>query len=111
VHEPLVSQGGVELGHVQADELWVKLVGRGVWIAMALAVPSRLGLGYARRRVVKVVQRVVRGTAEAITVVLATTGGGTAINTAYIERLNATFRSAFAPWCAGDVPLPTRKQC
>lgn len=171
VHEHLVSQGGVELGHVQADELWVKLVGRGVWMAMALAVPSRLWLGgvvsphrdralimrlvsmvhacarslailvcvdglrayvtaflgvfrypvrtgrrgrprlvvepgwllgqvikrYARRRVVKVVQRAVRGTAEAIAAVLATTGGGTAINTAYIERLNATFRSALAP--------------
>lgn len=97
VHEHLVSQGSVELGHVQADELWVKRVGRRVWMAMALAVPSSLGLGYARRRVVKVVQRVVRGTAEAIAVVLATTGGGTAINTAYIERLNATFRSALAP--------------
>jgi hypothetical protein len=170
VHEQLVSQGGVELGHVQADELWVKLVGRRVWMAMALAVPSRLWLGgvvsphrdralimrlvsmvhacarslailvcvdglsayvtaflrvfrypvrtgrrgrprlvvepglllgqvikrYARRRVVKVVQRVVRGTAEAIAAVLGTTGGGTAINTAYIERLNATFRSALA---------------
>ena len=31
--------------HVQADELWVKLVGQRVWQAMALAVPSRLWLG------------------------------------------------------------------
>ena len=45
VHEHLVSPGGVELGHVQTDELGVKRVGRGVWMAMALAVPSRLGLG------------------------------------------------------------------
>jgi hypothetical protein len=52
---------------------------------------------YARRRVVKVVHRVVRGTTEAIAAVLATTGGGNVINTAYIERLNATFRSALAP--------------
>jgi hypothetical protein len=37
------------------------------------------------------------GTAEAIATVPATTGGGTTINTAYIERLNATFRSALAP--------------
>jgi hypothetical protein len=51
---------------------------------------------YAQRPVVKVVQRGVRGTAEAIAALLATTGGGTALNTAYIERLNATSRSALA---------------
>jgi hypothetical protein len=45
--------------------------------------------------VVKVVHRVVRGTATAIAKVLKATGG-TVINTAYIERLNATFRSALA---------------
>src|SRR5919198_3679797 len=45
VHQHLVEQGQVELGQVQADELWVKLVGKCVWMAMALAVPARLGLG------------------------------------------------------------------
>jgi hypothetical protein len=39
---------------------------------------------------------VVRGTATAIARVLNATGGGTVINTASIERLNATFRSALA---------------
>jgi hypothetical protein len=171
VHEAIVQQGRVELGHVQADELWVKLVGKRVWMAMALAVPSRLWLGgvirqhrdrrlitklvqrvracarslailvcvdglasyvtafvrvfrhavrtgrrgrprwvvepglligqvikrYAKRRVVGVVHRVVLGTAQAIAEVLSKTGTGTVINTAYIERLNATFRSALAP--------------
>jgi hypothetical protein len=52
---------------------------------------------YSRRRVVSVEPRVVRGTAEAIAAVLGATGGGTWSNTAYIERLNATFRSALAP--------------
>src|ERR671914_1007661 len=155
VHAYLVQQGQVDLGHVQADELWVKLVSKCVWMAMALAVPTRLWLGgvisprrdralisalvqkiracarslailvcvdglanyvtaflrvfrdplrtgrrgrprlvtepslligqvikrYARRRVVKVVHRVVRGTAQAIARVLKATGG-TVINTA-----------------------------
>ncbi len=45
VQAHLVVQGEVELGDVQADELWVKLVGRRVWLALALAVPSRLWLG------------------------------------------------------------------
>jgi len=171
VHQHVVQQGQVDLQHVQADELWVKLVGRRAWMAMALAVPSRLWLGgvisprrdlglittlvqlirpcgrslailvcvdglasyvtaflrvfrhpvrtgrrgrprlvleagllvgqvvkrYVQRRVTRVEQRVVRGTAQAITAVLAATDGGTQINTAYIERLNATFRASLAP--------------
>ncbi len=171
VHEHLIQQGQVDLQHVQADELWVKMVGRRVWMAMAMAVPSRLWLGgvisphrdrvlitslveqvracaqspailvcvdglasyvtaflrvfrhpiytgkrgrprlvvekglllgqvvkqYAQRRVVSVKQRVVRGTSEAISAVLASTGTGHGINTAFIERLNATFRASLGP--------------
>ena len=52
---------------------------------------------YAQRRVVSVERRVVRGTEHAIATVLAATHTGTAINTAYIERLNATFRASLAP--------------
>jgi hypothetical protein len=37
VHQHLLQQGQVDLLHVQADELWVKLVGRRVWMALALA--------------------------------------------------------------------------
>jgi transposase-like protein len=169
-HEHYVLSGQVELVHVQADEVWVKRVGGKLWMAMAMAVPSRLWLGgvlsprrdltlittlvrmvraagrslailvcvdglasyvtaftrvfrhalrtgrrgrprlriepglligqvvkrYARRHVVGVVHRVVRGTAAAIAAVLQATGTGTVINTAYIERLNATFRSSLA---------------
>jgi transposase-like protein len=171
VHEHVVQSGQVELGQVQADELWVKVVGGKVWMALAVAVPFRLWLGgevsaqrdlplitrlvqrvracatsscllvcvdglasyvtafvrafrtpvhtgrrgrprleeapalllgqvvkrYGQRRVVGVAQRVVRGTPAAIAAALAATGGGTQINTAYIERLNATFRGALAP--------------
>jgi transposase-like protein len=45
VHEHGVQAGQLDLGHVPADELWVKLVGRNVWMALALAVPTRLWLG------------------------------------------------------------------
>jgi transposase-like protein len=46
-HEHHVLSGQVELGHVQADELYVKTVAGRVWMAMAMAVPSRLWLGGA----------------------------------------------------------------
>jgi transposase-like protein len=45
VHQHVVQQGQVDLQHVQADKLRVNLVGRRVWLAMALAVPSWLWLG------------------------------------------------------------------
>ena len=48
------------------------------------------------RRVVEVVRRVVRGSAEAIAGVLARTGTGQQINTSYMERLNGTFRARLA---------------
>ncbi len=165
VHEHLVRD--VELGCVQADELWVKMVGRRVWMAMGMAVPTRLWLGgsvsehrdrrlvgslarmvraaalspgllvltdglsayvgafrrvwrqplrtgkvgrpplveepglllgqavkqYERRRVVGVVHRAAVGALEAVEAALGATDSGRVINTAYIERLNATFRA------------------
>lgn len=171
VHEHLVEQGQVDLQHVQADELWVKQVGSKVWMALALAVPTRLWLGgvisrsrdlplitrlvqrvracaatpavlvcvdglasyvtaflkvfrqpiytgrrgrprlvlpkgfqfaqvikhAAKRRVVGITHRVVRGTLAGVTAVLQATATGTVINTAYLERLNATFRAHLAP--------------
>jgi len=171
VHEHLVEQGQVDLRHVQADELWVKQVGGKVWMALALAVPTRLWLGgvisgrrdlplitrlvrrvracaltpailvcvdglasyvtafsktfrqpirtgrrgrprlvlpegfqfaqvvkhAAKRHVVGVTRRVLHGSPAGIEAVLTATATGTVINTAYIERLNATFRAHLAP--------------
>ena len=51
-----------------------------------------------KRRVVAVSRRIVLGRAEAVAQVLTTASGGChQINTAYIERLNATFRACLAP--------------
>lgn len=173
VHEHLAQAGRVELGQVQADELRVRAVGGVLWLAAALAVPSRLWLGgavsahrdralirallgrvracgpvravllctdglahyrteaprvfreprptgrrgrprlvvpdgllvaqavkrYAKRRIAAVERRVVRGAAEAVAAALAASQGSAAavVNTAYAERLNATFRARLAP--------------
>lgn len=51
---------------------------------------------YAQKHVVGVVRRVVQGTQNQIDLLLHETQGGGSINTAYIERLNATFRSRIA---------------
>jgi transposase-like protein len=157
-----------DLGQVQADELWVKLQGLKVWMAMALQVSTRLWLGgvlsaqrdrhligalvqkiracalhrpllicvdglatyvkairhvfrdpvprdhqvgrrrlqpwrglyiaqvvkqYAKRHVVGVARRIVQGRRAALQRLIDRTQGGGGINTAYMERLNATFRA------------------
>jgi len=61
-------------------------------VLLAQVVKSHQG-----RRLVAVTRRVVFGTEQAVAAAIARTKGGTQINTAYIERLNATFRAALAP--------------
>src|SRR4051794_12233624 len=51
----------------------------------------------AKRHVIGVTRRVLHGTLAGIEAVLTATASGTVINTAYIERLNATFRAHLAP--------------
>jgi transposase-like protein len=173
VHAHLVEREQIDLGQVQADELRVRVVGGIVWLASALAVPSRLWLGgeirarrdhlllrallghvrrcahsatfllctdglaayatealrafrqavrtgrrgrprllpptglligraikqHAKRRVVAVTRRVVHGAAEQVQAALQATQAraDAVINTAYAERLNATFRAVLAP--------------
>lgn len=159
-----------DLGQVQADEVWVKLQGLKVWMAMALQVSTRLWLGgvvsaqrdraliekllqivrscalsrpllicvdglatyvnairrvfrdpvprdhqagrrrlrpwrgiyiaqvvkkYVKRHVAAVEQRIVQGRRAAIQRLIDRTQSGGWINTAYIERLNATWRARF----------------
>jgi transposase-like protein/IS1 family transposase len=51
---------------------------------------------YAQRRVVSVERRILRGTAAQVEKLRRRSQGGGVINTAYIERLNATFRERLA---------------
>lgn len=169
VHEHLVGQAKLELGHVQADEIKVKTRGGTIWMAMGMMVSTRLWLGgvvspkrdkhliraladkirqvalcrdvllavdglpsyvdafrkafrsplptgkVGRPRliswdgihIVQVVKkrhqgaltiqrRIVQGTRDGVAHLLKCSRGGTMINTAYIERLNATFRQRLA---------------
>jgi transposase-like protein len=78
-HELHVQQGRVDLQHVQADELWVKVLGRKLWMAMALAVPSRLWLGgvVSRHRdgtLIAAVVRMVRSCASSLAVLVCVDG-------------------------------------
>lgn len=62
---------------------------RGVYIAQVIKQ-------YARRHVVAVKRRIVQGRRTAVLRLIAVTQGDGGINTSYIERLNATFRTRLA---------------
>lgn len=62
------------------------------------------------RRVVEVVRRLVWGTAEKAERLLASTQAGGVLNTAYIERLNATFRARLAVLCRRTRGLCRRRE-
>jgi transposase-like protein len=51
---------------------------------------------YAHKHVVGVTRRIAQGTTDQVATLLQQTQGGGQINTAYIERLNATFRARLA---------------
>jgi transposase-like protein len=169
VQEYLVEQPH-DLGHVQADEIRVKMQGGIVWMALAMMVRTRLWLAgevsaprdmplirrlmarvrrcaahrpllfctdglcsyiralretfrdpvrrgvhgrpplrpwrnvclaqvvkrYAQRRVVDIERRIVNGTPARVETLRRRAQGAGVINTAYIERLNATFRERLA---------------
>ena len=169
VQEYLVEQPH-DLGHVQADEIRVKMQGGIVWMALAMMVRTRLWLAgevsaprdmplirrlmarvrrcaahrpllfctdglcsyiraicetfrdpvrrgvhgrprlrpwrhvclaqvvkrYAQRRVVDIERRIVHGTPARVETLRRRAQGAGVINTAYIERLNATFRERLA---------------
>jgi hypothetical protein len=105
VHQHLVQQGQVDLQHVQADELWVKLVGQRVWLALALAAPSRLWLGGvlspARDRglIMAVVQQV-RACARSLAILVCADGLA-----AYVTAFRRAFREPVRTGRRGRPPL------
>lgn len=72
-------------------------------IVIAQVVKQRLAQGLVLSR------RIVQGTEAQVTALLARSQGGRQINTAYIERLNATFRQRLAP-LARRSRAPARQQ-
>jgi len=70
--------------------------GRPRWEAEAGLLIGHVIKPYAKRHVTGATRRIVQGTPAALAAVLAATRRGTDINTAYIERLTATFRAARA---------------
>ncbi|WP_040334209.1 DDE-type integrase/transposase/recombinase [Candidatus Magnetobacterium casense] len=93
VHEHTVQQGKVDIKHVQADEIWVKMVLTKVWMAMAIAVPSRLWLGGAiseRRdsRLITTLVEKIRSSAKSLSILVCVDG-----LSSYVTAFKKVFRT------------------
>lgn len=98
VHEPLVENSQQDLQQVQADEIKVKTQKGTYWMALALAVPTRLWLGgvLSRKRDLELIGALagkVRAIALCRPLVLAVDGLST-----YVTAFRLAFRSKLPRW-------------
>lgn len=80
VHKEKIERGVLELMHVQADEIWIKMRGAVVWVALAIMVPTRLWIagGVSKKRDSDLIDRLmeqVRRCCKAMTAILICTDG------------------------------------
>ncbi|MCB9138875.1 MAG: hypothetical protein H6642_11065 [Caldilineaceae bacterium] len=90
-HEHMVETSQLDLQQVQADEIKGRMKGHSVRMAMAIMVSTRRSAHNFQ-----VVRRIVQGLPDQVSALIHNSQGGGVINTAYIERLNATFRQRLA---------------
>lgn len=80
VHKEKIERGVLELMHVQADEIWIKMRGAVVWVALAIMVPTRLWIAgeVSKKRDSDLIDRLmeqVRRCCKAMTAILICTDG------------------------------------
>lgn len=98
VHEQMVEKSQQDLQHVQADEIKVKTLMGSYWMALALAVPTRLWLGgvVSRKRDLDLIQSLVdkvRAIALCRPLLLAADGLAS-----YVTAFRMAFRSKVPRW-------------
>ena len=80
VHKEKIERGILELMHVQADEIWIKMRGAVVWVALAIMVPTRLWIAgeVSKKRdsdLIDCLMEQVRRCCKAMTAILICTDG------------------------------------
>jgi transposase-like protein len=98
VHEQIVEKSQQDLQHVQADEIKVKALMGSYWMALAMAVPTRLWLGgvVSRKRDLELIQTLVdkvRAIALCRPLLLAADGLAS-----YVTAFRMAFRSKVPHW-------------
>jgi transposase-like protein/IS1 family transposase len=80
IHKEKIERGILDLMHVQADEIWIKMRGAVVWVALAMMVSTRLWIAgeVSKKRDTDLIDRLmeqVRRCCKAMTAILICTDG------------------------------------
>jgi transposase-like protein/IS1 family transposase len=100
VHKEKIERGILELMHVQADEIWIKMRGAVVWVALAIMVPTRLWIagGVSKKRDSDLIDHLmeqVRRCCKAMTAILICTDGFAAYPKSILRAFREKVKNPF----------------
>jgi transposase-like protein len=111
VHKEKIEQGILDLIHVQADEIWVKMKGTVVWVALAIMVSTRLWIAgeVSKKRdsdLIDNVMRQVRRCARSLCAILICTDGFAAYPKSIIKAFRYKVKDTPGPGASKKVVWP-----
>jgi transposase-like protein len=111
VHKEKIEQGILDLVHVQADEIWVKMKGTVVWVALAIMVSTRLWIAgeVSKKRdsnLTDNLMRQVRRCARSLCAILICTDGFAAYPKSIIKAFRTKVKDTPGPGASKKVVWP-----
>jgi len=111
IHKEKIEQGILDLIHVQADEIWVKMKGTVVWVALAIMVSTRLWIAgeVSKKRdsdLIDNLMRQVRRCARSLYAVLICTDGFAAYPKSIIKAFRYKVKATPGPGASKKVVWP-----
>lgn len=111
VHKEKIEQGILDLIHVQADEIWVKMKGTVLWVALAIMVSTRLWIAgeVSKKRdsdLIDNVMRQVRRCARSLCAILICTDGFAAYPKSIIKAFRYKVKDTPGPGASKKVVWP-----
>ena len=111
VHKEKVERGMLDLIHVQADEIWVKMKGTVIWVALAIMVSTRLWIAgeVSKKRdsdLIDNLMRKVRRCARSLCAILICTDGFAAYHKSIIKAFRKKVKDTPGPGASKKVVWP-----
>jgi transposase-like protein len=111
IHKEKIEQGMLDLIHVQADEIWVKMKGTVVWVALAIIVSTRLWIAgeVSKKRnsdLIDNLMRQVRRCARSLCAILICTDGFAAYPKSIIKAFRYKVKETPGPGASKKIVWP-----
>ena len=111
IHKEKIERGILDLIHVQADEIWVKMKGTVIWVALAIMVSTRLWIAVevSKKRdsdLIDNLMRQVRRCARSLCAILICTDGFAAYPKSIIKAFRTKVKERPGPGASKKVVWP-----